>query len=144
MTAHWPLSSSMRSNYDIDWPVNSLMLSFHDLRGLHLRHLPSTVPCSMIICSVSWRQTWPNHDNLRRLTYRHMIRYISLAQWAYCLHLWPNSPISPKGDKLCFVAELVQQSVSYHGWSWGCRSCKSPPGGHKSSNQAVHVPGNIN
>ena len=27
--------------------------------------LPSTLPCSMIFCSVSWRQTWPNHDNLR-------------------------------------------------------------------------------
>ena len=34
MTAHRPLSSAMRSNDDIDWPVYSLMLPFRDLRGL--------------------------------------------------------------------------------------------------------------
>ena len=44
MDAHRFLSAVMRSNNDIDWPVHSLMLSFHDLRGLPLRHLPSTVP----------------------------------------------------------------------------------------------------
>ena len=42
---------------------HSLMLSFHDLRGLPLRWLPSTVPCCMIFSSVSWRQTCPNHDS---------------------------------------------------------------------------------
>ena len=35
----------MHSNDDIDWPVHSL-LSFHDLWGLPLRRLPSTVLCS--------------------------------------------------------------------------------------------------
>ena len=35
--SHGPLSSSMRSNDDNDWPVHSLMLFLHDLRGLHLR-----------------------------------------------------------------------------------------------------------
>ena len=30
----------------------SILLSFHDLRGLSLRCLPSTVPCSMIFGSV--------------------------------------------------------------------------------------------
>ena len=40
----------------------------HDLRGLPLRRIPSTEPCSMIVSSVWWRQTWPNHDNLRRFT----------------------------------------------------------------------------
>ena len=66
MTAHRPPSSVMCSNYDIDWPVHSLMLS---LRGLRLRRPPPTVPCSMIFSSVSlsWWQTWPNHDSLRRL-----------------------------------------------------------------------------
>ena len=37
----------MRSNGDIDWPVHSLILIFHDLRGLPLRRLPSTVLRSM-------------------------------------------------------------------------------------------------
>ena len=56
----------LRSNSGIDWPVHSFMLSFHDLRGLPLRRLPSTEPCSSIIFgSVSWRQTWLNHDNFR-------------------------------------------------------------------------------
>ena len=50
-TAQRPLSSAMHSNDYIDWPVNSLMLSFHDLRGLRQRRLPSTVTCSMIFAS---------------------------------------------------------------------------------------------
>ena len=58
----------MHSNDDIDWPVHSLLFSFHDLRGLPLRRLPSAVPCSMTFSSVSWWQTWPNHDNFWRLT----------------------------------------------------------------------------
>ena len=37
MTAHRPLSSAMDSNDDIDWPVHSMVLFFHDLRGLALR-----------------------------------------------------------------------------------------------------------
>ena len=45
MAAHRRLPSAMRSNGDIDRPAHLLMLSFHDLGGLHLRHLPSTVPC---------------------------------------------------------------------------------------------------
>ena len=36
MAAHRRLSSVTRSNDDIDWPVLSLMLSVHDLRGLPL------------------------------------------------------------------------------------------------------------
>ena len=48
--------------------IHSLMLSFHDLRSLPLRCLPSMEPCSRIFGSVSWWQTWPNHDKLRRLT----------------------------------------------------------------------------
>ena len=42
------LSSATRSNDHIDWPVHSLMLSIHDLRGLPLRRLPSTEYWSMI------------------------------------------------------------------------------------------------
>ena len=62
MTAHQPRSSAMHSNEDTDCPVHSPMLSC-------LRRLPpTTVPCSMIFVSVSRRQTWPNHDNLWRLT----------------------------------------------------------------------------
>ena len=68
MVAHRPLSSAMHNNDDNHWLVNSLALSFRDLRGLPLRRLLSPVPCSMIFSSVSWRQTWPNHDNLRRLS----------------------------------------------------------------------------
>ena len=48
MIAHQPLSSVMCSNDDIDWSINSLMLSFHDLRGVPVRRL---VP--MIFDSVS-------------------------------------------------------------------------------------------
>ena len=44
--------------------VHSLMLSSHDLRGLLLWWLPPIVPCSMIFGSVSWWQTWLNHDSL--------------------------------------------------------------------------------
>ena len=40
MTTHRLLSSTMCSNDDIDLPVHSLMLSFHDLRGLPLRLRP--------------------------------------------------------------------------------------------------------
>ena len=54
-------------NDDSDWPVSSLLLSLHDCRCLSLRWLPSTVPCSMVFGSVQWRQTWPNHDNMRCL-----------------------------------------------------------------------------
>ena len=68
MAAHRLLSTVMWSNDDIDWPVHPLTLFFHDLRGLLLRRLSSTVPSNMIFSSVSWRATWPNHDNLRRLT----------------------------------------------------------------------------
>ena len=57
MTAHRSLSSAMRSNDDTDWSVQFLMSSFHDLRGLHLRWQPYTVPCGTIFGSVSWRQT---------------------------------------------------------------------------------------
>ena len=60
MTAHQPLSSAMHSNDDIDWPVHSLMLPFHDLRGLPLRSLPLRQSI------MTTGQTWPNHDNLRR------------------------------------------------------------------------------
>ena len=68
MVAHQCLSSATRTNGDTDWPVYSLMESFHDLCSLPLRRLPSTEPCSMIFGSVLWRRTWTNHDNLGRLT----------------------------------------------------------------------------
>ena len=64
----WLLSSAMCSNDDNAWPVHSLMLSLRDLRSLTLQWLPSTVPCCVIFGSVSWQQTWPNHDNLWHLT----------------------------------------------------------------------------
>ena len=54
MTAHRLQPSAMRSNDNIDWPVHPLMLSFHDLRDLPLRRLPSTVPRSMILGSVAY------------------------------------------------------------------------------------------
>ena len=68
MASYRLLSSAMRSNDDVNWHVHSLMLSFHHLCGLPLWRLPCTVSCCMIFGSVWWRQTWPNHDNLRRLT----------------------------------------------------------------------------
>ena len=67
MVAHRLLSSAMCSKEDNDWSVNLLMLSLYDLRGLLLRLLPSAVPYSMIFGSVSWREIWPNHDNLLNL-----------------------------------------------------------------------------
>ena len=79
---NWLPSSVMRSNDDSDWPVHSLMLLLHDLRGLPLRRLPSTVLCirflaayhdgghgrTMITCTIwrltmqvpdVWRGQWP-------------------------------------------------------------------------------------
>ena len=41
---------------------HSLMLSLRDLRGLLLRRLPPKEPYRMIFGSLSWRQTWPNHE----------------------------------------------------------------------------------
>ena len=63
-TAHQPLSSTMCSDDDINWPVHSLMLSLCDLCSLLLQRLPSTVPCSMIFSSISWWHTCQNHNNL--------------------------------------------------------------------------------
>ena len=45
ITAHWSLSSLMRSNDDFDWPTHSFMLSFHDLRGLP--YATTTFQCSL-------------------------------------------------------------------------------------------------
>ena len=45
-----------------------LEVAFQDLRGFPLRRLPPTVSRSMIYGSVSWQQTWPNHDSVWRLT----------------------------------------------------------------------------
>ena len=42
MVAHRRRSSATRSNGDIDWPVHSLMLSFHDSRRRPLRRLSFT------------------------------------------------------------------------------------------------------
>ena len=56
----------MCSSDDSDWPVHSLMLSFHDVRGLPLQLVPTTVLRSTIFGSVSSRETCPNDDNLRR------------------------------------------------------------------------------
>ena len=61
-----PLLSVMQNNDDNDHDVHSLVLSFHDLHGPPRWWLPSTVPCSTILVSVLWRQTWQNHDNLQR------------------------------------------------------------------------------
>ena len=61
------------------------MSPFHDLRGLFLRRLPSTVPCSMIFGSVSWRQTWPNLDNLRRLTVK--VPDVRRECWSVVIHI---------------------------------------------------------
>ena len=52
MVAHRLLSSVMCSNNDNDWPVHSLMLSHHELRGLPLQRLPSTIPCILSFGSV--------------------------------------------------------------------------------------------
>ena len=49
--AHRLLSTAMRSNDDNDWRVNSRTLSLHDERGLSVRRLRSTVPCSMILAA---------------------------------------------------------------------------------------------
>ena len=61
---------------DINGPVNSFMLSFHDLRSLPLRHVPPMEHCSMIFSNLSWQHTWPNHDKLRRLTTAYFQTYL--------------------------------------------------------------------
>ena len=49
VVAHQRLSSATRSNDDIDWPVHSLMLSFHDA---FVRRLPSKRTYSFVLCSL--------------------------------------------------------------------------------------------
>ena len=65
MTAHRSLSSAMRSNttstgLSIPWYYSSVIPS----------SATTYIYCSMKyeFWQASWRQTWPNHDNLRRLT----------------------------------------------------------------------------
>ena len=65
-------------------------LSIHDSCSLHLRQLPSTVPCSMIFCCASWRHTGPNHDNLRRLTADNECSW-HLARIPTCCHTYSSS-----------------------------------------------------
>ena len=50
--------------------TTALMLSFNDLHDLPLQRIPSTVPCSVIFGSVSWRQTWPSSCDDWQLTIR--------------------------------------------------------------------------
>ena len=85
MTAHRPPSSAMYSNDETN--RSSLMLSFHDIRGLPLRRPPSTVPCSTIFGSVSRGQTWPNHDSLRRLPVDSKSPDIRQGYWPVATHI---------------------------------------------------------
>ena len=94
MVAHPLLSSMMCSSDNSGQPVHSLMLSFHDLRGLPLWRLPSTVPCSMIFGSVSWRQAWPNHDSLRLLTTDSKSSW-QMARTLTCCHTYSFVLCSP-------------------------------------------------
>ena len=68
---------------------HSLMLSFHDLRGLLLQWLHSTVPCSLAFCCICYRQIWPNHDNLRRFTVDNKIFKHPTRTSIYC-HLYSS------------------------------------------------------
>ena len=81
------------------------MLSFHDIRSLPLRRLPSTVSCSMIVGSVSWRQTWLNHDSLRRFIVkatdvRRRYRPVSIHIRLYARHanLYPTALVFKGSD----------------------------------------------
>ena len=93
------MSSAMRSCDDNDWPVHSLILSFHDLRGLPLRWVPCTVLCSMIFGSLSWQQTWPSHDNLRRLVVNNKISYRP-ARTSDCCQTYSFSYVSYVTNKV--------------------------------------------
>ena len=93
----------MRSNDDIEWPVHYFILSVHDLCGLPPRRLSSTVPtvpCSMIADSVSWRQTWPNHDNLLHCWCDSKIKVILLL----------NSRMNGHMKRTAFVSSLMWSS----------------------------------
>ena len=60
-----PRCTAMTSFDGGDWPVHSLMLSFHDLRGLPLRRPPSTVPCSMVLQKAAGNPIkWPEWHNV--------------------------------------------------------------------------------
>ena len=87
----------MRTNNDNDWSAHSLMLSVHDLHGLPLRRLSSTVPCSMVVSSVSWRQTWPNHDNLQAIR-------------------WWCQTLSWRGQRLCLSIHFGHLKASFSAW----------------------------
>ena len=103
MTAHWPLSSEMRSNDDIDWPVHSLMLSFNDLHGLPLRRLPFTVLCSMIFGSVSWWHTWPPTYTFNNTTWWLQ----SAAGWC-CIRL-PEAIMIDTIERFLEVDEIIKE-----------------------------------
>ena len=55
---------AMRSSAGSNWPVHSMMLSFHALHALPLRRPPYVV---LVFISVSCRHIRQNHDSLRCL-----------------------------------------------------------------------------
>ena len=114
MTAHRPVSSAMCSNDDIDWPVHSLMLSFHDSRGQPLWRLPSTVPCSMTFGSESWRQTWPNHDSLKRSTVK--ASDVRRGYWIVAIHirLFYDLCMTPKHSPVTFIFKGLDSPPQIH------------------------------
>ena len=119
MVAHRLLSSAMRSNDDNDWSAHSLMLSLRDLRGPHPRQLPSTVPWSVILDRIWWRQTWPNHDYLRRLTVDDK-SFWRPGRTLTCCHTYSNCPRSMNVVRFyglfeCICNYWVQHVVRSHG-----------------------------
>ena len=76
------------------------------------RRPPSTVLCSMIFRSVSWRQTWPNHDNLRRLTIK-----VTDVRRIY----WPVAVRTLSFTALCMICQASSCSICFRrlGFVWG-------------------------
>ena len=96
------LSCALYGNDNMDWSGHCSTMSFQVLRSVHMRCLPFTEHCSMIFGSVSWRQTWSNHDNLRRLIkllltgfHRHVKRRLGhlCHRWSSVVHFKVNPQI---------------------------------------------------
>ena len=113
MIARPLMSSAMRSNNDNYWPVHSLMSSLHDSRVLPLRRLPSTVPRCMISVSISWRQTWTNHDNSRPGEDIDLLPYV-LVRFMFSLWYAKHLPVSSCLQRLGFASPDSQLASSSH------------------------------
>ena len=91
--------------------------------SLLLWRLPSTVPCSMVFGSISYKHTWPNYNSLRCLTVDNKIRIeirVHRKEWRLtdddgsandCDNVMGSERIFGKSEVDRFVAGQRNQSI---------------------------------